>query len=449
MTFPPLITSRLIHPLRCRLNRWHREVDRIAKRLRETEFAPLDRLYSIQERKLRHLCNNAANGSPYYKKIFAQAGVDPRLITLDMLSKLPALERSTVRNNRENILNRSYPKSRIVQNATGGSSGEPLLFYRSQKDLCFAAAILLQEMTWCGMRPGYPHVKLWGAPTDVQTATTGLKSRLWNYLYNRRVIDAFDAGPALFEKEYRKFIKTPPRLLESYSNILYEFACYLETMAKGPLDLPAVISSSGVLYDFQRNVIQRALSSNIFNRYGCRELGNIAQECACHEGLHIHMERHIVEIVNTDQNGIGDILVTDLENQAFPFIRYKIGDKGGLSDSRCACGRKSLMFKSIIGRNLDIIRTSSGRLISGELFPHLFKDYPQIILGQVIQNTIDHIELRLKLQAEATAADIEPLIQKIIDVSRNELKITVNTEKDFVVNPTGKYRPVISRLISS
>jgi len=444
--FPPLITSRLIHPLRCRLNRWHREVDQIAKRLRQTEFAPLDRLYSLQERKLRHLCNNAANGSPYYKKIFAQAGVDPRQITLDMLSKLPTLERSTVRSNRENILVQSYPKSKIVQNATGGSSGEPLLFYRSQKDLCFAAAILLQEMTWCGMKPGYPHVKLWGAPTDVQSATAGIRAKIWGYLYNQRTLNAFDANPALFERAHGLFLSNPPFLLESYSNILYEFANYLKNSGKAPLNLPAAISSAGVLYDFQRAVVQDAVSRNLFNRYGCREMGNMAHECTNHSGLHIHMERYIIEIINPDENGIGDILVTDLGNLAFPFIRYRIGDRGKFSTPKCACGRNSLMLKDIVGRTLDIIQTPSGRLISGELFPHFFKDYPQILLGQVVQDRLDHIEIRLKLQAGARVGDIEPLIRKIIDISKDELTVTINTEQDFIVNPTGKYRPVISRL---
>jgi phenylacetate-CoA ligase len=445
--FPSILTENLIHPLRCRFNKWHRDVSNASNLLKRSEYYSLDELLNIQRAKLRRLCNEAAKGSEFYKKVFLKAGIDPLKIDAEIISELPVLDKTIIRQNFHDILNKNYPKSELIKNATGGSSGEPLVFYQSRHSQIMSAALTLRGYKTCNKKPGACHVKLWGAPTDVVKSTEGLKSSLWNYLYNKKTIDAFNAGPALFETEYNNYIRKPPYLLESYSNILYQFALYLQVQGKKPLSIPAAISSAGVLYDFQRTLIQKMISSNLFNRYGSREFGAIAHECSEHKGMHINMERFIIEVISPNNNGEGDIFVTDLENFAFPFIRYKIGDHAQISAEKCSCGRQSMMFANVTGRSLDVIKTKTGRMISGVLFPHFFKDYPEIIIGQVIQDRIDHIEIRLQLRPGASLDDIEPLINKIKKISNNELFISVNMEQDFIVNPTGKYRPVISKII--
>lgn len=446
MNFPPLLTKNIIHPIRCRLNKWHQDVSAVSIKIKKTDYASLDELSDLQEKKLRLLCKNAEAGSSYYRDIFKNLNINPDKITLDQLSELPVLDKAKIRNNFDNIINQNYSQEQINKNATGGSSGEPLVFCQSRHSKIFSAALFLRGLEYCGMEKGYSHVKLWGAPTDVANNTKELKSRIWNYLYNLRIIDAFNVDKKLFEKEYLNFLKKPPVLLESYANILYEFAMYLKLNKKQHLSVPSVISSAGVLHDFQREAIQETISENIFNRYGSREFGNIAQECASHTGMHINMERFIIEIDKPDHDSLGEILVTDLENHAFPFIRYKIGDLGKIAIKKCDCGRQSIMFEKVSGRSLDIIKTPKGKMISGEMFPHFFKDYPEIILGQVIQNRINHIEIRLKLAEGTTVKNLEPLINKINSVTDHELKISINTDQEFKTNPTGKYRPVISEL---
>ncbi len=444
--FPYFITNKIIHPIRCRFIKWHKDIAFQSAKLSDTEWSSRDDLFSLQERKLKELCEIAHSGCTFYEKMFKDAGIEPDVVNLDSLSKLPIITKTTIRENFKGVLNRNYPEKEITQNATGGSSGEPFMFCQSRSSNIVSAALTQRGYNWCGMQQGLPFVKFWGAPTDVDRATTSIKSKIWSYLYNQKNIDAFNAGNKLFESEYLNFKRNPPFLLLSYSNILYEFALYIKKNNKNFLNIPAVVSSAGALYDFQRKSIQETISNNVFNRYGSREFGNTAQECAEHTGMHINMERFIIEIDNPDEGGTGDILVTDLENHAFPFIRYKIGDIGQITDKECPCGRKSVMFKKVIGRNLDIIRTPSGRIISGVMFPHFFKDFPDIILGQVIQDKIDHLEIRLKLQEGASLNNIEPLINKIKEATNNELKISVNTEEDFVINPTGKYRPVIFKI---
>ena len=76
-----------------------------------------------------------------------------------------------------------------------------------------------------------------------------------------------------------------------------------------------------------------------------------------HKGLHIDMERSILEIVDEDGKQIfdkpGKILATSLFNYALPFIRYDTGDLGIISSKKCPCGRESLLLKEVVGRTTD------------------------------------------------------------------------------------------------
>ena len=96
-------------------------------------------------------------------------------------------------------------------------------------------------------------------------------------------------------------------------------------------------------------MIKKRLNTEIYNRYGCRECGNIAQECSEHEGLHVLQESNIIEILDDNNEPVkvgekGKIVITYLDNYLSPFIRYQVDDIGALSPKNCACGRNWQML---------------------------------------------------------------------------------------------------------
>ena len=108
----------------------------------------------------------------------------------------------------------------------------------------------------------------------------------------------------------------------------------------------AIMTSAGTLHPLMREKIETAFQCKVFNRYGSREVGDIASECEAHAGLHVFPSGNYIEIVDDQGHPVpngeeGNILVTNLYNYAMPLIRYYIGDRGVLSRSdRCACGRQ-------------------------------------------------------------------------------------------------------------
>ena len=254
------------------------------------------------------------------------------------------------------------------------------------------------------------------------------------------------ASESLFASYYARHRSRPPALFESYADILYEFARYIEAQHLPFFGAAAIVSSAGTLHDFQRELIVRTVGREIFNRYGCREVGNIAQECEAHGGMHINMERYIVEVSNPDEEGVGELLITDLDNLAFPLVRYRIGDLGKLASEPCACGRGLVVLERVVGRTLDVVVTPDGRRISGVLFPRVFRDFPQIVLGQVIQHSLTEVEVRLRLQGNMSEDERTQLLERLRRALGPEVAVKINFDAEIVVTPTGKYRTVISQV---
>jgi len=442
--FPCSITRLIVDPVRSTMNRHQRNVRDILKVIDKTQWYERQQLLELQNRKLARLCLSAYRNTNYYKRLFDDVDINPVEVTRETLPYVPRLDKSLIRNHFEDLIDRSQGRSNLSMCSSGGSTGEPVRILQNSHAKAFGAAVTQRNYYWTGWYPGRVHHKLWGAVRDLPDGHEPVARRVWSYLYNRRFINAYEISDEAFEVYNKSSKIKPPYLLECYSNILYEFAKFLEASHLDPMKPSAIISSAGTLYDFQRQTIERCFGSNLYNRYGCRELGNIAHECPSHSYMHINMERYIVEVVKIDSHGVGDILVTDLENYAFPMIRYRIGDRGKLSDDICGCGRGLEMLEKVVGRSLDVIETPDGRKISGELFIRLFRAFDKVILGQAILKSKTDLEVNLKVQRPFSTDEKERFKAAVEKYTGPTVDVSLNFVSQLSVTRTGKYRPVIT-----
>ena len=432
--------------MRGRMNRFQRGVRHCLAELEQSQWLPREDLLAVQQAKLASLCAHAYSNSKYYRQVFDDAAINVDTTDLSNLVRIPILEKHQIRENFTDITSTAYQIDDLIQQSSGGSTGEPVRVLQAPSAGQFGAAIKRRSYAWTGWFPGVAHHWLWGASIDVSKKS--MKRAIWSRVYNREFTNAYQTSDALFRQRYEIYARRPPYLLESYANILYEFAKFIEYSGLRRLDIPAVITSAETLHDFQRALIEKTISRKIYNRYGCREVGDIAHECEQHSDLHINMERFIIELDATDDDGIGDILVTDLESRAFPLLRYRIGDRGSLSTQSCQCGRGLLMLKQVTGRTLDVVITPEGQKISGVLFPRIFREFDQIILGQVIQHSATELEIRMRLHAEFPQEAENRLVGMISAHTGPSISINLNYTEDMLVTPTGKHRPVISKIVS-
>jgi len=209
-----------------------------------------------------------------------------------------------------------------------------------------------------------------------------------------------------------------------------------------------LVSSAETLDDEMRATIESEFGCPVLNRYGSREFANIAQQCEVGGGLHVFDYRIHVEILRPDGTTCdpgesGEIVITDLINAAMPFIRYRTGDIGTFSAEPCSCGRGSPLLSKVEGRVSEIIVGKNGKYYSCQS-PRLFgADIPGIGQMQVIQDSLDLIEVKIVPEDTWSADSQQLLIERMLSLLGDvEVKVTLTDE--IPVSASGKYRFTIS-----
>jgi phenylacetate-CoA ligase len=244
---------------------------------------------------------------------------------------------------------------------------------------------------------------------------------------------AYSIGDDALVDLLARLSKLKPQVLFGYASVLDLIAT---RVADGRLVWPLppgliVVSSAEALFPEQRRNIAAALGARVINLYGCREFGLVAVECAEAGGMHLMEERLLVEVGPSDDGGPGRLLVTDLDNIGFPFLRYEIGDLGELDPSPCACGRSLRKLASVAGRAFDVVRGPKGEAVGGTFWSLLLRTAVTGIENwQVVQHAPDRLEIRVaprgvlsdaaraRLRAEVATALGPQLAVEIVECDR-------------------------------
>ncbi|MBN1499479.1 MAG: hypothetical protein JW982_04965 [Spirochaetes bacterium] len=176
--------------------------------------------------------------------------------------------------------------------------------------------------------------------------------------------------------------------------------------------IEAVVSYAEVLSKYDEELLESVFGVPISQIYQGAE-GFIASTCR-HGKLHLNEDAIFFEFEEI-QDGLKNIIITDLYRTSQPFIRYKLNDVLELSDEPCSCGSNFKVIKAIHGRvdDLFLLKTSAGKI------RYLFSDYvrrsinqasDQILEYQAIQNNYNHIEIRLKLKSDSNTELIKKTI---------------------------------------
>jgi phenylacetate-CoA ligase len=215
-----------------------------------------------------------------------------------------------------------------------------------------------------------------------------------------------------------------------------------------PYTPASVIVGAEKLHDFQRQLIERVFQAPVFETYGSREFMLIGGECDRHGGLHLTTENLLVEVVDdqgrpTPRGLEGNVAVTDLTNYGMPFIRYLNGDRAVSGFHQCSCGRGLAVMKSVAGRRLDLLETPDGRIVPGEFFPHLIKEFRSVRRFQVVQNDRRAIELRLVVNGDWNDSERRTLEAEIRAVVGPVVQMEIGIVDDIPLTASGKLQVVV------
>ncbi|MBI1852922.1 MAG: phenylacetate--CoA ligase family protein [Planctomycetes bacterium] len=436
-----------------RLRRGAVPIGDILHGLQRSQWLHPAELEAVHEKRLRDLLRFASRRIPFYRRRFQECGLDPAHDRLPhALVSVPPLTRDDLRSSACELVDiEAAPEDRIEER-TGGSTGEPTRFVLDRADVAASRAEMLRHFEWVGIAPGVRHAFLWGADRDswpYRGLRGALKQRLENFLW----INSFDLDEDALADVVERLRSFRPRVLVGYASSLVHLARHCLRVGTWIPSVAAIESSAETLTPADREIVHRAFAAEVFDRYGSREVGNVAHECSEHDGLHVSTERLHVEIV--DDAGLpvapgetGRVLVTTLLRRTMPLIRYEIGDLAVARSAgdECPCGRGLPRIGPIRGRTSDVIRGPSGRLLHGEFFTHLFYDIPGVRRFQVVQEDARRLVVSVVSDAEAPAGVGALLRRRILQEGDPLFDVEVRAVDSIVPGPTGKFRFTFSRL---
>jgi len=442
------LVSNLIFPLHERLKQHSTVAAR--KQMEESQWWPATRLHDLQLQRLRRLLLRVQSKVPYYRDLFAQLGFDPSrdLHSLDDLRRLPLTDKATIRQHSDRL--KAEDAVGLSRFNTGGSSGEPLIFYIGKERVSHDVAAKWRATRWWGVDIGDPEIVVWGSPIELGAQDRVRMVR--DKLLRTRLLPAFEMSEAKLDGFIARIREQKPRMLFGYPSALSHIARHAKARGQRMDDLGIKVAfvTSERLYEEQRQQIESVFGCPVANGYGGRDAGFIAHQCP-DGSMHITAEDIIVETLDAQGQPVapgqaGEIVVTHLATGDFPFIRYRTGDVGVLGTEPCKCGRGLPLLKEIQGRSTDFLVARDGTVMHGLALVYILRDLPQVKAFKIVQESLDLTRVQVVLELPLD----EALRGKIVAGFRARLGAAVNVEVEQVeaIAPekSGKFRYVVSKV---
>ncbi|HEX7335251.1 MAG TPA: hypothetical protein VF290_27365 [Pyrinomonadaceae bacterium] len=412
-----------------------------------------------QERLLRRITEHAYRHVPYYRDLFDSIRLKPAdICRLSDLNKLPLLTREVLSSQfgRLTASNSHTYRPRVLR--TSGTTGQRIQFLVDRPSNALEFVYYWRYWNWAGYRLGAPFAEfssVFFSAADARSLLPSCRQRLTNrLLLNSCVLS--DARVRSFVAAIRRH---RPLFLKGLPSVLYYFALSLRRQGISDISFRAVFSTGEVLVPRVRKFVEKMFGCKVYDSYGHLERAVAISECP-HGGLHVNSDYGICEFVRRDDlrtefaganyNGTGypaRIVGTSLYNFSMPLLRYDVGDVVLVEpEKKCACGRQFTLVSAIAGRQSEIIMTPEGEAVTAAFL--IFEDVPNILAGQILQESLDELCVRIVPDAQFSAAAEACLKSRLRTLVGSGMRITTQlcAGVDELRGESGKVRAVVSKL---
>ena len=322
------------------------------------ETMPKEDLKAMQLELLKELVKNTYRDSKFYRERMDAAGVKPEDIkTLDDIRKLPFMKKTDLRDN--------YPDKLFVRpyddlvriHVSSGTTGKPTVVGYTRNDLDNWAESLDRGMVSFGMSKsdmlqnahGYG---LFTGGIGVHDAATRLGATV------------LPISTGNTNRQIDLMCDLPVTAIAGTPSYLFHIA---DTCDERGIDirkdtkLRLAIAGGEPWSESMRKKLQDRTGIRVHNCYGASEFyGPMFLECKEQCGVHVWADLALIEILDDNDNPVpdgqkGNVVVTMLKKEAFPLIRYRIGDITSITWERCKCGRTHPRLDRITGRSDDML----------------------------------------------------------------------------------------------
>lgn len=444
------LASRVLFPLHEKL-KGHDSVA-VRERLEKTQWLGPADLQVLQNRRLREFLVTIGQRVPFWREQFRELGFDPAAVQgVQDLQRLPLMDKVRMRAATERL--KAEGHGPLTRYNTGGSSGQPLIFYIGKARKSHDVAAKWRATRWWGVDIGDREAVIWGSPIE-----HGAQDRLRQWrdaLMRSTLLPAFEMSTPRLDGFVAWLRREKPRMVFGYPSALSVIARHAQARGVRLDDLGVRVAfvTSERLYDDQRRIIETTFGCRVANGYGGRDAGFIAHECPS-GSLHLSAEDIVVEVVDAQGRVLppgqaGEIVVTHLATAEYPFVRYRTGDIGVLDDRRCSCGRGLPLLRDLQGRSTDFVIAADGTVMHGLALIYILRDLPGVDGFKVTQ----HTRQRTQVDVVPDASFDPALVPRIVEGFRQRLgagvEVEVNLVESIAPEKSGKYRYIVSHALDA
>ncbi len=400
------------------------------------EFETLTRseIEALQLERLKATVAHCYSGSEFYRKRLDSIGLKPEDIkSLDDLKKIPFTTKQDLRDTYPFGI-ASVPLSKCTRlHSSSGTTGNPTVILHTQKDLEQWANAVARCLWMVGCRP-----------EDVfqNTSGYGMFTGGLGFQYGAEKLGMLTvpaaAGNTLRQlKFFTDFGTTVVHAIPSYAARLYEVMCERGIDPRRDTKLRTLVIGAEPHSEDTRKRIENMLGVKAYNSFGMSEMmgPGVAFECKEQNGMHIWEDYFIVEIVDPDtlepvpEGEVGELVLTTINREAMPLLRYRTRDLTRIIPGECPCGRHHIRLDRMKGRSDDMIILKGVNIFPIQIetilmqFKELASDY-LITLETLEDNDAMTVEVELSDMFIDDYSALQKLEKEITRQLRDEILIT-------------------------
>jgi phenylacetate-CoA ligase len=402
------------------------------------EMMPEPELRKMQFKLLKTLVYRLYSFSNFYHDRMVEHGVHPDDITsLNDLRRLPFMYKTDLRDGYPDKIFTADQEELVRYHVSSGTTGKPTVVGYTKHDLETWTESLARALTSCGLGRGDVVQVSYGY--GLFTGGLGLH-------YGAERIGASVVPTSVGNTERQIELMQDLRVTAicctpSYLMHIGEAAKKMGVSIKDDTHLRAAVLGAEPWSEQMRNRIEDEMGIRAYNIYGTSELsGPMFSECTEQNGIHMWSDICLVEILDPEtdepvpEGETGEMVVTILQKEALPIIRYRTGDITSLDTTPCPCGRTHPRIARLSGRVDDML------IIRGiNVFPsqveHALLGIPAVSGHFMIEvgriGALDTMLVRVELNPEAFSDKINDLIairSMVAHTLKNALNVSVDVE---------------------
>ena len=400
---------------------------------KEMETMTRPEIEKLQLERLKKTVNHCMN-SPFYKKRFEEINLKPEDIqTLDDLRKIPFTTKQDLRDTYPFGI-ASVPLEKATRlHSSSGTTGNPTVILHTQKDLDEWANAVARCLHMVGLRP----TDVFQNSSGYGMFTGGLGFQYGAERLGMLTVPAAAGNTKRQIKFMTDFGTTAVHAIPSYAARIYEVMEEMGVDPRRDTKLKTLIIGAEPHSEEQRRRIEQMLGVKAYNSFGMSEMcgPGVAFECTEQNGLHIWEDYYIVEIVDPEtlepvpEGEVGELVLTTINREAMPLLRYRTRDLTRILPGECPCGRHHARLDRMKGRSDDMIILKGVNIFPIQIetillqFKELSTDY-LITLETIDTNDEMTIEVELNEMFTDDYARLQSLTREITRQLKDEILVT-------------------------